>query len=476
MNVTASATAGQSTAPILGVGPGSAITITPASGASAYAEYLLTSGNGDDEITNALATWTKWPLGTVAAATTDYASRPMAVRLVGVSGASTIQVSDAPSAGNLSQTAWYTEGYAAHRVASAATNGGQNYATNTDVNYIDPTTHSSSIFGGGENATGANIGPNQIGKAFGGETGAYTAGAASYSTILGGYDNYCNAIGSVVIGDHHRIHTSADHASTIGGSANEVKGGSYNSIVGGGGLTQGNQISSTGTNRVIVGGLNNVLSGSGNGTAVIGGNGNTDSGTGSYNLISGQSNALSGSAQLNLVAGTTHTVTKSSGLTFGNSCKPISSGAITFSGKQLAAVGDSQAISVPFSLVTTDASIQTLTITSGGDNITFDGTKKSFVIGRIFVGCLIPGTVLSSGYQSDFVATWDGATLVLSNSLGTVSGAAVTMNLVQINNNAAIVTVPLLAGSTGVLRARVTGLAATTINWWGRMDLMMGYV
>ncbi len=358
----------------------------------------------------------------------------------------------------------------------SGTNGGVNVISNSSVNSIDPATHSSTIAGGGELPVSANIGPNQIGIPFAGETGTYVSGTASYSSILGGYDNINNAIGSVLIGDHHRIHSSANHASVLGGSANEVKNGSYNSWLGGGGLTQGNVISGAGNNRVGIGGLSNTMSGSGNGSVILGGNGNTDSSSGSYNVTSGQSNTLSGTAQMNLTVGSSHTQTKSFGLTVGTGCKPISSGAITVGGKNLVAVGDNQLIAVQFAINTTDATIQTMTITSGGDNITFDNTKKSLVIGSIYVGCLIPGTMLSSGYQTDFVGTWDGSNLVLSNSVGTVSGAAVTLNLVQINNNAGIVTVPLLAGSTGVLRARVTGLAGTNISWWGSMWLSMGYV
>lgn len=139
--------------------------------------------------------------------------------------------------------------------------------------------------------------------------GSFSGSGASYSTIVGGYDNIIDSIaGTIGGGAHHRIfgdEPNSSHNTIAGGSFNEILRGEYSTISGGtlnlilknridgtpvnsthSFIAGGNSNKIRGGNSSIGGGLNNSTDG--DSVVIAGGQNNTA--TGNFNIISGGGN------------------------------------------------------------------------------------------------------------------------------------------------------------------------------------------
>lgn len=350
--------------------------------------------------------------------------------------------------------------------------GGINICAHQEVNTIDPGVHSAAIVAGGTVAF-----PNQIGVSFVGESPAYVAGTASYAFVAGAYDTINNQIAGTAIGPHHRLHAGGNHGAAIGGSTLSILGGSYNTLVGGGGAAQGNSISGAGSNSAIVGGFSHSIASAGNGSAIVGGSGVTLSSSGSYNgALACQSVTISGTAQNAVAFGSSHTITHSYTLTAGTQCIPVGPGTFTFSGASITEAGDCQRVSGAFKARTTNATLTNMSLSAGTAFLELDDTKTTAFTFVCTVTGIDEATKAMCSYRADICGYWDGTNLYFDDSAAAATGPATSGErnfATTISDSIGVAAVPTLALSTGSLRVKVTGKAATNIRWIAVFDFGM---
>lgn len=165
----------------------------------------------------------------------------------------------------------------------------------------------------------------------------YVAGAASYSAIIGGYDQIVNAIGSSIMLSNHSMisYGTEGHNQIAGGSYcwisgsagrsgiyashdSSIQGGIYNAILGGDGI----DITTSGSYNACVAGRNNSITGTNSYNALIGGYTNTCSGAYSA-ILGGYSHSITNSYSA-AVAGYDNTITSNYAATIGGQAHTVS--------------------------------------------------------------------------------------------------------------------------------------------------------
>jgi hypothetical protein len=417
--------------------------------------------------------------------------------------------------------------------------GNDSFVINPADNAIDATVFSSVITGAGRAAdpnkigfAGKPTGTDYTPRGYADDTG-YVAGAADVATISGGYDNVVNAIASTVAGGGHnfvkygvqghsfvgggsynvidagrsvivggRLNTitggdtyvfnflgggddneliTSGYSVLNGGTANEVENASY-SVVGGGRENVIDFASPTTAYSTIGGGYQNtvtaeyatVLGGQGNSVTVVGG------------TAGGRQNTVSGDYATAFGYGNTVPAAGGYGVTMGLNAKPVSPG-LTIGRGQLVELGDAQAVTEVQAIRTSNATLTNLSGT-GSRFIELDDTRKTAGTGKILLTAIRDGSANGNGdgnydqvsYELEFGFFWDGtnAFLFKDGAETTVSASPILdMNLIsQTNHDFAPGAAPHIAINTGSLRIKVTGIAATAINWVARIDMAMTLV
>jgi hypothetical protein len=361
----------------------------------------------------------------------------------------------------------------------------------------------------------------------------YVAGAAGVASILGGYDQIVNSTGSLIVQSNHSMisYGAAGHNTIVGNSYNWIAGdASRSSILGARqssiqagtfGLISGgdnNDITASGDYNSITDGLACAISSTASRSAILGGNahtisagvygliaeGNTCSITSSGNnnsIINGVSNTISGTANRGaIIGGTTNTLTGEAAVILGGSTNSNTkrsavvagedgvayvSGGMHLSRAKLVTVGDAQSITSVLAKRTTDATLTNLAATVGTDFIELNDAKWTTGTGKIWLVGMRDGSADGNNdadytqvaYEVEFGFYWDGTNgfLFKTGTETAVTGSpTLDMNLIsQTANDFTAGAAPHIAINTGSMRVKVTGIAATIINWVARIDLVM---
>lgn len=356
----------------------------------------------------------------------------------------------------------------------------------------------------------------------------YVAGAADVAFIAGGYDQIVNSIGSAIFHAPHSMisYTAAGHNWIIGGSYNWISaarstilGGRQNEITGG----------NLATFNTILGGDDNTISGSGgdynivlNGTDVnisstglanLAGGNNCDITGGDYNFVYGNGSSYTGSADGNIIIGPSHsaagtasgilggsanTLGASANNCFilggtennlnevgsvaqGNNVLGVQPGAHYIGTNDLNETGDAQSYVFTAAARTTNATVQS--IRSQNNVAAFSTSRITSFVGKVLLVAMRDGSADGDNDNSKLMATWHlefggqhdgpGAARLLHDAAGESTATAPSRNLTTIRDNITITTAPTVEISGSEFRVRVTGLAATTINWVARVEIAM---
>lgn len=311
----------------------------------------------------------------------------------------------------------------------------------------------------------------------------YVAGAATVSTIVGGYDHVCNQIAGAVFGGGHNYiqYNAIGHSIIAGGSSNRIasgRGGIFGStdctltsaatggvIVGGeantvsntyGLAVAGNENVVSGSRAAAIGGTTNAVGATS--SAIVAGSNNTiAAGASNSAIIGGNANSISAAGTYSAVAGLTNSVSHNCAVVIGRDGVSDSEHALTISKTKLVTAGDAQTTIVHMGVRTTNATLTNL-VTA----IIPPAVKMAIGIRSTIVG-IDEATGSSCMYTWDGVAQWDGSAATTFYDAG---GSGSTRNFTQIVDNIGCAAVPLWAGNAS-LRPKVTGKAATNIKWSG---------
>lgn len=353
----------------------------------------------------------------------------------------------------------------------------------------------------------------------------YVAASAQVAGILSGYDHVVNCLaGTVCGGGHNFIKYSVQGHNIVGGGSYNIINGGYsgifsgrrNSISGGPnanfnfigsgddneiaspssyaciGTGLSNDILSTGTYGFIGSGTLGVVSG-GFGV-IVSGNGNTSSGdyaailsgnactaSGAYSMAHGNGVSVTGNYSASL--GRTNSVAKHYAYCFGRDGVSQGAGTVTISKTKLAEVGDAQAISLVQGIRTTNATLTNMSSVDG-DLFELPAGKVSAGTCRVILTAMRDGSADANNdsdytqvsYTGEFGFFWNGTNGFLFNaSTQTSVTSSPTLDLTALsantNNDFTPGAAPHVAINSGALRVKVTGIAATTINWVAKMDL-----
>jgi hypothetical protein len=395
------------------------------------------------------------------------------------------------------------------------TNSERNINVRPSINYIDPTVKICVVAGGGD--SGSSTRPYEAAGATNrneiGANASYVAGTANYATISGGYDhrndqlagtigggghnllNYQGnhgtigggSLNSVLAASHYSViaggtshiigETAAAAYSTIGGgqlnkikaatnntisggSTNTIEGGTLYSVIGGG---FSNSINSSAEANIICSGRANSITGAATWTGIVGGRDNTTAAVGSF-IGAGRENTINASASYAVAFGERHSVgaTGLYSLSFGQRVSAVVRGSLNFAGGDFGSVvGSQQGTSFTVGRQTTDATLTELT--SAGSSVVPLPPSNSAWAGRI--------TVIGRQQGSTNVAMWSwdfGISRATGNIVIKYGGTAPTALVDDITVGA----VPEIQSGTSAFRIRVTGKAATSIDWVARVDLI----
>lgn len=301
----------------------------------------------------------------------------------------------------------------------------------------------------------------------------YVTGAAAVATIGGGYDHVNNQLaGTICGGGHNFIKSNVDGHGFIGG-------GSYNIIAGGRGVICGgrqNAIDSATAFGAIVGGDDNELL---NGDYSFIGGGLSCQVSGAYSSIPvGRETVVSGASSIS--AGSFNTVANNNSAAFGSWAVSRATGTLTHANERLVEAGDAQSISWVANIRTTNA-----TATNTTSQMQMPAGKVCAGTFKVLLIAMRDGSAdgnndanyAQSSYQLEGGFHWDGTNGLFYDASGTTTlGTSPTRNLTVIRDNITLGTAPQLRLNTGSLRVNVTGIAATTINWVVRFDMVMTLV
>jgi len=358
----------------------------------------------------------------------------------------------------------------------------------------------------------------------------YVAGAASYSAIIGGYDQIVNAIGSSIMLSNHSMisYGTEGHNQIAGGSYcwisgsagrsgiyashdSAIQGGIYNAILGGDGI----DITTSGSYNACVAGRNNSITGTNSYNALIGGYTNTCSGaysailggyshsiTNSYSAavagydntitsnyaatIGGQAHTVS-ATNAAAIGGHTNTVQAPYAVAFGKEVYTNNASGIYHGRGKLVEAGDAQTITTTMAVRTTNATLTNMTCTDGAfielnDTKVTTGTATVLLVGMRDGSAdgNNDGDYTQVAYFVTFGFFWNGTNGFLFNaSAQTAVTSAPTLDLTlisQTNNDFTAGAAPHIAINTGALRVKVTGIAGAKINWVAKVDLAMTLV
>lgn len=358
----------------------------------------------------------------------------------------------------------------------------------------------------------------------------YVAGAASYSAIIGGYDQIVNAIGSSIMLSNHSMisYGTEGHNQIAGGSYcwisgsagrsgiyashdSSIQGGIYNAILGGDGI----DITTSGSYNACVAGRNNSITGTNSYNALIGGYTNTCSGaysailggyshsiTNSYSAavagydntitsnyaatIGGQAHTVS-ATNAAAIGGHTNTVQAPYAVAFGKEVYTNNASGIYHGRGKLVEAGDAQIITTTMAIRTTNATLTNMTCTDGAfielnDTKVTTGTATVLLVGMRDGSAdgNNDGDYTQVAYSGTFGFFWNGTNGFLFNaSAQTAVTSAPTLDLTlisQTNNDFTAGAAPHIAINTGALRVKVTGIAGAKINWVAKVDLAMTLV
>lgn len=343
----------------------------------------------------------------------------------------------------------------------------------------------------------------------------YVAGEADVSTIIGGYDHINNQIaGTIIGGGHHFIpYNVGGHSTIIGGSNSNcsgnyavIAGGTQNTIINGtnakcaaivggekslvssdfsgtlGGYNS--QIFSGTSYSAIVGGRDCKIQGAASYAAICGGNSNTAEGQYSgifagYNhtllgastasvIVGGSASAIASTATHSaIIAGKTNSVANGHNFSvlIGQDAKSEAAGGLTIGRAKLVNAGDCQASTLVWGQRTTTASLETMVMNDNAQwNISSPG--MACVINAIIIGVDQSNNNMAA-YSYTGSAKWTGSNGEAADSGGT--GA--TRNFTQIVDQIGVAGLPLISVSSGSIRPRIYGKAATNIKWTCKMDI-----
>lgn len=416
-----------------------------------------------------------------------------------------------------------------------------NFVINPSINTIDEDASVLTL-----SAAGSAAFPNHIGSVTAeiqgvsyspgawSNAGTYVDGSADASSILGGYDNINNAIGSVIISNHSFIeYNSNGHSCIIGnsygyiasgratiiGSRNtSIEGGSnvFCLVIGGEGcsITQGNyqsivnsrngEVSSSGDYNSLFGGLDNSITGgtyntvvggqenditsTGNRNEILSGRGNVISGSGNYGVIvGGLNNDITGSDSAIVLGGEDNLNAEPNSVAMGNDAIARSRNSLWMGATALNEAGDCQVATVPLRVRTTNATLTQMTCGAAGTVDCPDDRKTTGTVNIILTG-LRDGSADGNNdadytqvsYTGTFGFYWDGTNGFLFDSGGqsaVTSSPTRDLTLIsQTNNDFTAGAAPHLAISGGSLRVRVTGISSVIINWVAKMDICLTLV
>jgi hypothetical protein len=285
----------------------------------------------------------------------------------------------------------------------------------------------------------------------------YPAGEADVCTIVGGYDHVCNQLaGSIFGGGHNYIpYNPVGHATIVGGSNNRNYGG-RGTICGGNNNTIGGIASAT------VGGTDHTLTAS-YGAAVGGYN----------NAVADVTAEFSG-----FLAGRDHTISalhafcaggKGNTVAFGHDFAGIigqdgiSECAHTFvqSKAKFVKVGDCQSVRLVYGKRSTDATLSNMAVYGSSGLWNLSAEKVSIALTARLVG-MDEATGNTAIYTFDGGVKWDG---VSSATVFSAGGSGSTRDFVAIVDQIGVAALPHISASSGSVRPKITGKAATTIKW-----------
>lgn len=378
------------------------------------------------------------------------------------------------------------------QAASVAAPGTDNFNLNQTDNEIDSAATVSVITASGSatfpcliGSTGLPAGTDYTPTGYSADSG-YVAGAADVSGILSGYDHIVNSIASVIGGGGHNFikYNTEGHSGVFSGS--------YNVIAAGRGLIAG------GRRNAISGGadyvFDAVLSGEDNELVsskfsyILNGLGNTISSAERSAILGGDSNTISSGANFSLVFGDTNSCSHLYAHVYGEDGVAPGRNTITLAKRALNEVGDAQVFTSVLAVRTTDATANTNLTGSGSAGLVLDATKRTAGTMRILLTAMRDGSADGNNdgvytqvaYEGTIGFWWDGTDGFLFNAAGesTVTGSPTRdLTLIsQTNNDFTVGAAPNVAINTGALRIRVTGIAATKINWVARIDAVMTIV
>lgn len=336
------------------------------------------------------------------------------------------------------------------------------------------------ICGGGHNFIKYNVGGHGF---IGG--GSYNVLDAARSVIVGGRRNtitggatteYCAIVG----GDNNNI-VNADYGIIVGGSSNAIPdtGGSVHCFIGSG---SGNSVDATAS--VIVGGQNNVVTG--NWAGIVGGYNNEVSAN--YGgVLNGRDHVVS--AEGASAIGYGHTAKNIYATVMGSFGVSISPNSLTIARDGLVEDGDAQIVTAVMAARTSDATLTNLNTLGTNQFIELDDTKVTVGTAKILLTAIKDGSADGNNdsnyeqvsYSAEVGFYWDGTNGFFFDAAGQTAVAAsptrdLTLLAGNTNNDFTAGAAPHLAINTGALRLKVTGLAATKINWVARIDLVMATI
>jgi len=285
----------------------------------------------------------------------------------------------------------------------------------------------------------------------------YPPGEADVATILGGYDHVCNQLAGTIIGGGHNYipYNAVGHATIIGGSNNRNYGG----------------------RGAICGGLNNTIGGIGSGT--VGGTDTTLS-AGYCASVGGYNNAVADvTAEFSgFLAGRDHSISalhafcaggKGNVIAFGHDFAGIigqdgiseCAHAFVQSKAKFVKAGDCQSVRLVFGKRSTDATLSNMAVYGSSAMWALAAEKVAIALTARLVG-MDEATGNTAIYTFDGGVKWDG---VSSATVFSAGGSGATRDFVAIVDQIGVAALPHISASSGTVRPKITGKAATTIKW-----------
>lgn len=305
------------------------------------------------------------------------------------------------------------------------------------------TTGYNNVIGGDGSATVGTTTPNTT-----------SAGTVANVSLVGGYDNVAGALSSKIISDHSYVGIDATtgHNAIYGGSNNIIDG----TATGHAGIFSGYQCHVSANYAFAEGYLNTVSAVGG----VAMGASHTVSGT--YAVASGGTNTASGAysrahGQLCTAAGAYSSAD-------GRYAWARRYGQSAHASNQVNTLGDVQTSFHTVSGVTTGATPQTLGVDGG---TTYNSNHQMIQGSTVMVTATVVGRTASGTVHAGFVIK------VLAHQETAGNGLLIGVPSVEDFNPSSGTSATLMSAlSVGQLAIQVTGIAATTIQWSAKIDLV----